>query len=215
MAQDDTMCYGSEEEHSSGDEFLVGDQDADYSQLDRVIGGGSGASQTVGAEERRRIGGRLTAQRGGASQLQSFDTQHGRRRQVHGVQLFTTPPGQRVRRAVAPTVPPVNAVPNCMSVEDITAVGSQALASAFNPVVQASPIHIAPSTVESQPSIRRPRIPRRTGKWTNSQLRDAMATVDRGMSLKKASDLYHIPYSSFREWYHGLGPVERRGHLQS
>ena len=88
--------------------------------------------------------------------------------------------------------------------EDITAVGSQAPASAFNPVVQASLIHIAPPAVESQPSIPRPRIPRRTGKWKNSQLWDAMAAVDGGMSLKKASDLYHIPYSSFREWYHGL-----------
>ena len=211
VAQDDTMCYGSEEEHSSGDELLVGDQDADYSQLDRVIGGGSRASQTVGVEERRRIGGRLTAQRGGASQLQSFGTQHGRRQQVHSVRLFTTPPGQPVRRAAAPTVPPVNAVPDCMSVEDITAVGSQAPASAFNPVVQASSIHIAPPAVESQPSIRRPRIPRRTGKWTNSQLQDAMAAVNGGMSLKKASDLYHIPYSSFCEWYHGLRSSRKKG----
>ena len=58
VAQDDTMCYGSEDEHSSGDELLVGDhQDADYSQLDRVIGGGSRASQTVGVEERRQTDG--------------------------------------------------------------------------------------------------------------------------------------------------------------
>ena len=38
----------------------------------------------------------------------------------------------------------MTAVPDCMVVEDITAVRSQAPTSAFSPVVQASSIHISP-----------------------------------------------------------------------
>ena len=147
VAQDETMCYESEEEHSSGDELQVGDQDVDYTQLERIIAGTG-----------RRNGGRVSAQRSGASQPQSFGTQHGRRRSVHGVRLFTTPPGQQSRGTAAQST----AVPDCLSVEDITGVGSQAPASAFSLVVQASLIHNAPPAAESQPSTRRHHIPRRT-----------------------------------------------------
>ena len=149
----------------------------------------------------------MSAQRSGASQPQSFGTQHGRRRSVHGVRLFTTPPGQQSRGAAAQ----VTAVPDCLSVEDITGVGSQVPTSTFSPVVQASPIHNAPPAAESQPSTRRHHISCRTGKWTNTQLQNAMAAVDGGMSMKKASHLYHIPYTSFREWCYGLRSSRKKG----
>lgn len=210
VPHDETMCYGTDEEHSSGDELVVGDQELDYSQLERVIAG-----------PERRSGGRLPTSRTRASQPTNFGSHRGRIRLVNGVRLFTAPlectttaqrfsaPEHRIRGAAVPTAPACTAVPE--STEDITAVGLQAPASAFRPVMQASSTHIAPPVAESQPQARRPRMPHRTGKWTNTHLRDALAAVDGGMSMKKASDLYHIPYTSFREWCYGMRCSRKRG----
>ena len=35
--------------------------------------------------------------------------------------------------------------------------------------------------------------------------------MDRGMSMKKASDTFHIPYSSFYEWCYGLRTSKKKG----
>ena len=67
VAQDETMCYKNEEEHSSGDELQVGDPHVDYSELEWVI-----------ARTERRSGRIASAQRSGASQPQTFCTQHWR-----------------------------------------------------------------------------------------------------------------------------------------
>jgi hypothetical protein len=45
VAQDETMCYESEEEHFSGDELQVGDQDVDYTQLERSSPGQIGGAE--------------------------------------------------------------------------------------------------------------------------------------------------------------------------
>jgi hypothetical protein len=39
---------------------------------------------------------------------------------------------------------------------------------------------------------------RRTWLWTNEQLREALAAVDDGMSMRKEATTFKIPYSSFR-----------------
>lgn len=165
-AEDERMGYGSDNDHSTGEELEVGDQDLDYEGLDRVL-----------ASQRRRSGGRGPAN---ASQPHNVINLRGRRRSVGGVRLFTTTGrsgGDIYRREAAEDG----------GVEDITAVGSPT--SAFSPVLQTGSIPISPAPTELQPASRRPRIPRITGKWTNAALRDAMAVVDGGMSMKKASDL--------------------------
>ena len=101
------------------------------------------------------------------------------------------------------------------SIEDITALDSDSPTqpSAFRPVLQ------SPPTQPSQPRGAREGRQRcgsgggtrREGAWTNSQLREAMACVDGGMSMKKASDMYHIPYSTFREWCYGIRRTRKRG----
>ena len=37
-----------------------------------------------------------------------------------------------------------------------------------------------------------------------------MAAVDGGMNMHKAAQLYHIPYSSFREWCYGVRTSRKR-----
>jgi transposase len=43
----------------------------------------------------------------------------------------------------------------------------------------------------------------KNGNWTDEQLQNAIAVVDNGLSIKKASTKYHILYSSFRKWCYG------------
>ena len=71
--------------------------------------------------------------------------------------------------------------------------------------------HISRPSTEPTPCRRRPRSSSKRGTWTDSQLHDALVAVDGGMSMKKASDLYHIPYSSFREWCYGLRTSRKMG----
>ena len=52
---------------------------------------------------------------------------------------------------------------------------------------------------------------RRTGLWTDQQLREALAAVDGGMSMKKAAATYSIPYSTFREWCYGIRTSRKKG----
>jgi hypothetical protein len=51
----------------------------------------------------------------------------------------------------------------------------------------------------TQPIVRRGSRLRKNGNWTNEQLSSTIAIHDNGMSMKKASDKFNIPYSSFRE----------------
>lgn len=158
---------------------------------------GAAAEKAGSGSQRERAGGQQSSQ-------------HGRCRSVAAVCLFTTGGATRTGSfpgggvGACPRGGGATTVPDCSTVEDITVVGSQAAPSAFHPVVPATSTHISPPSTQPQPCSRRPRIPKKTVKWTNTQLRDAMAAVDGGMSMKKASDLYHIPYSSFREWCYGL-----------
>ena len=61
----------------------------------------------------------------------------------------------------------------------------------------------------SKPVLRQPRLSRtskrrKNGNWTNEELAVAIATYDNSMSMKKASEQFCIPYSSFREHCYGL-----------
>lgn len=51
----------------------------------------------------------------------------------------------------------------------------------------------------------------KTRAWTTNQLKDAIAVVDRGMKMKKASDLFYILYLSVCEWCYGLRTTRKRG----
>jgi hypothetical protein len=52
---------------------------------------------------------------------------------------------------------------------------------------------------------------RKNGNWSDEQLSSAIAAFDSGMSMKKASEQFHIPYSSFREHCYGTKKSRRRG----
>ena len=52
---------------------------------------------------------------------------------------------------------------------------------------------------------------RRTGLWTDQQLREALAAVNGGMSMRKAAATYSIPYSTFREWCYGIRTSRKKG----
>ena len=46
-----------------------------------------------------------------------------------------------------------------------------------------------------------------------TSLKQEIAIVDEGMNIKKASDTYGIPYSTFHEWCYGLRKSQQRGCL--
>ena len=50
-----------------------------------------------------------------------------------------------------------------------------------------------------------------TGLWSDDQLWQAIAAVDDGMSMRKAATTFKIPYSSFREWCHGIRRTKKKG----
>lgn len=52
---------------------------------------------------------------------------------------------------------------------------------------------------------------RKTGLWTDEQLREALADVDDGMSMRKVANMYNIPYSSFGEWCYGIQTTRKKG----
>jgi hypothetical protein len=52
---------------------------------------------------------------------------------------------------------------------------------------------------------------KKNGNWSSEQLRQGIAAVDNGMSMKRAAETYGIPYSSFRDWYYGKTRTRLRG----
>lgn len=52
---------------------------------------------------------------------------------------------------------------------------------------------------------------RRTWLWMDKQLRETLAAVDDGMSMRKATTTFNIPYSSFREWCYGIRNTRKKG----
>ena len=65
----------------------------------------------------------------------------------------------------------------------------------------------------SQTSTRsKQRMPRRrNGLWTDEDLQRAMAAIDDGMNINKASKTFHIPYSSLRDWCYGVRTSRKHG----
>lgn len=218
---------GSSDEGEPG-----GNQMMDYGQLNMVMqsrqrqrGDSSGAAGQQGwrdsAGERPRGGSEGVQARGRSLQLGragSGQTPHGLYRTVGGLNLFTSGmagSGTAMRRSARVSRRAAVRDSQGQSIEDITALDSDSPTqpSAFRPVLQ------SPPTQPSQPRGAREGRQRcgsgggtrREGAWTNSQLREAMACVDGGMSMKKASDMYHIPYSTFREWCYGIRRTRKRG----
>ena len=60
-------------------------------------------------------------------------------------------------------------------------------------------------SISSNSGISRHRQPRtrKNRNWTNEELQKAIAPVDNGMSIKMASSIYNIPYSTFCGWCYG------------
>jgi hypothetical protein len=56
----------------------------------------------------------------------------------------------------------------------------------------------------SQIGVRRACRSKKNGNWTSEQFSNAIAAHDSGMSMKKASEQFNIPYSSFREHCYGM-----------
>ena len=52
---------------------------------------------------------------------------------------------------------------------------------------------------------------KRTGLWRDQQLREALAAMDGGMSMRKATATYSIPYSTFREWCYDIRTSRKKG----
>jgi hypothetical protein len=73
-----------------------------------------------------------------------------------------------------------------------------------------TPIHL-PQAVPQEQGMKKTLKRRRNGNWSAEQLSSAIAAFDSGMSMKKASEQFHIPYSSFREHYYGMRKSRRRG----
>ena len=48
------------------------------------------------------------------------------------------------------------------------------------------------------------------GLWTNNNLKQALAIVDNGMNIHKASETFHISYSILREWCYGQRMSRKR-----
>jgi hypothetical protein len=89
-------------------------------------------------------------------------------------------------------------------VEDITATEPPS-----NPVDITSSKE--PEPAQRQPGVRRAGRTRRNGNWTDDQLSSAIAAYDNGMSMKKASLQFGIPYSSFREHCYGVRKSRVKG----
>ena len=52
---------------------------------------------------------------------------------------------------------------------------------------------------------------RKNGLWTDDDLKRALAAVDNGMNIHKASKTFHIPYSTLREWCYSQRTSRERG----
>jgi hypothetical protein len=55
-----------------------------------------------------------------------------------------------------------------------------------------------------QAGMRRACRSKKNGNWTTEHFSNAIAAHDNGMNMKKASELFNIPYSSFREHCYGM-----------
>ena len=53
--------------------------------------------------------------------------------------------------------------------------------------------------------------PRKNGIWTDDDLKRALAAVDDGMNIHKASKTFHIPYFTLREWCYGQRTSKKKG----
>jgi hypothetical protein len=63
----------------------------------------------------------------------------------------------------------------------------------------------------SQTGMRRACRSKKNGNWTSEQLSNAIAAHDSGMTMKKASEQFNLPYNSFREHYYGMRKSRVRG----
>jgi hypothetical protein len=95
-----------------------------------------------------------------------------------------------------------------LHVEDITTYDPPPPPHHASSNVSVSDIPSSPAEVRepalTQPGLSRASRRRKNGNWTNEELVEAVAAYDNGMRMKKASEKFRIPYSSFREHCYGL-----------
>lgn len=73
-----------------------------------------------------------------------------------------------------------------------------------------TPVEVSPPA-RRQSGTRRSVKRRKNGNWMDEQLSSAMDAFDSGMNMKKASEQFHIPYTSFREHVYGNRKSRQRG----
>lgn len=141
----------------------------------------------------------------------------GRRRSNQGIHLYTNPVRKSgrlppVRMATRSShSPPVGG--SSPAWEDITVLDPRPSASQVRQVLNNVSGLGGEDGVRAtvlQPRARRQRI-KKNGNWTDSELQQAMAEVDQGVSMRKAAQKYNIPYTTFREWCYGVTTSRRRG----
>jgi hypothetical protein len=200
---------------SSSDDEVCATQEVDYNSVDRVLGrqpvgvrlsqlssysaAGEGSARRGGSrrvQPGRGGGGAISRQGGARMRIVTNDgpspTFPNRRRsgRFSSVEAWGAPNGSVVD--ITCEDPP----------SDGTGVGFSDFAS--------TPVHV-PQAMPREQGMRKTLKRRRNGNWYDEQLSSAIAAFDSGMSMEKASEQFHIPYSSFREHCYGMRKSRRRG----
>jgi hypothetical protein len=89
-------------------------------------------------------------------------------------------------------------------VEDITATDPPPHEIHVSPTDTPSTPMEAPKPAGRQTRVRRLVKRKKNGNWYDEQLSAAIAAFDNGMTMKKASEHFQVPYTSFREHVYGM-----------
>ena len=122
--------------------------------------------------------------------------------------LPTSTPTKRSQRFISTRVG-TTALP----VEDITACDPIKHHFGSNisiPNIPSNPTEV-PKHALTQPRFSRASRRRKNGNWSNKELAEAIKAYNNSMSMKKASEQFCIPNSSFREHCYGLRKLRNRG----
>jgi hypothetical protein len=234
----DAVDFGNSEDsdgsYSSGEEEedVIGAQPADYSSLEllqqlrenvrgaaRVRGSSQNSTRENSQRERsQRQDSQLERSQRENSQVDNSQqgrrprggllrTTKGVRRDVPspGVRVYTNPtaesanPQRRLTRRRGQRTTQLEGTQELEEIEDLARV---------DPPLSTQPRGGSGSRIDRHGGSRQRR---RTGLWTDDQLRDALNAVDDGMSMRKAANAFKIPYSSFREWCHGIRRTRKKG----
>jgi hypothetical protein len=96
-------------------------------------------------------------------------------------------------------------------VEDITATDPPPHEIHVSPSDSPSTPVEAPQPAGRQTGVRRSVKRKKNGNWSDEQLSAAIAAFDNGMTMKKTSEQFQVPYTSFREHVYGMRKSRTRG----